>query len=110
VAIYLVCFLLWAVVLIPRSRGMVESFGLWDRICMGLGHLAGPIELALTTLDIVHATWAVGALVGVLAWCMWVIIVSVTRVRYLHYAWHVAGALLWGACGYMASVVQDFFA
>ena len=110
VAIYLTSFFFWFMVLIPRSTGMVESSGLWDRIWMGLGHLAGPIELALIILDIVPTTWAAGALVGVFAWCTWIILTSVTRVRNIQYAWHLAGALLWGAFGYLATVVEGFFA
>ena len=47
----------WVFVFTPTSVGMTETFTLWERICMGIGAVAGPVALVFVVFDIVLPTW-----------------------------------------------------
>jgi len=89
---------------------MAESFGLWDRICMGLGRLSGPVELAMVWHDVVPSSWQTTATLSVVLWVIWIGIVFASGLRKLHYALHITAAFLWGAAGACAAFLETLYA
>lgn len=108
--IYVANFFFWAIILTPTSVGMTESFTLWERVCMGVGALAGPVALALILLNFVPPTWEGEAMVSLLLWTAWLPVVFLTRIRRFHYLAHCSAAFAWGLCGAVAQHVSDFYA
>lgn len=104
--IYVVLFVLWAFLLTPTNPGMVGSFSLPDRICMGVGATAGPVALMLVLLDVVPPTWKFYALIAIPIWAIWISVACLTSLRRLRYALHAAFAVAWGSFGALADFVE----
>ena len=95
----------WLLILTPKSRGMVESFGVEDRMLMGLGHLGGPVELFLQIADAVPSTWVAGGAVGVLSYGAFASCMMLTTLLRLRYRWHVLAAAAWGVTGLVSRLL-----
>ena len=86
---------------------MSETFGVWDRVCMGAAHMGGPVDLVLLVCDFAPSAWELGALIGLASFATLAVVMVATRLKWLPFQWHILAILAWGAVGGLARFVEE---